>query len=134
MATTTVRDIRFLPPLDNLLWRRSRIADLFSFEYKWEIYTPAVKRTYGYYAMPILAGAQLIGRVDSRIDRKRGILTVDGLHLESTVRRTKQLDKTLRTALERFGRAHGANQLIWTTTALTNPGAVSAGQSEPPAP
>lgn len=53
--------IKFLPPLDNLLWRRSRIDDLFDFSYKWEIYFPKNKRKYGYYAMPILYGDSLIG-------------------------------------------------------------------------
>ncbi len=53
--------VRFLPPLDNLLWRRERIVDLFDFHYKWEIYTAEVKRTYGYYAMPILHGDRTYG-------------------------------------------------------------------------
>jgi len=107
-VTTPARDIRFLPPLDNLLWRRSRIVDLFSFDYKWEIYTPAVKRTYGYYAMPILAGDRLIGRADVRLDRKQSTLVVENLQLEPTVRRTKLLQKALGRALERFARFHGA--------------------------
>lgn len=107
-VTTPARNIRFLPPLDNLLWRRSRIVDLFSFDYKWEIYTPAVKRTYGYYAMPILAGDRLIGRADVRLDRKQSTLVVENLQLEPTVRRTKLLQKALGGALERFARFHGA--------------------------
>jgi uncharacterized protein YcaQ len=61
--------IHFLPPLDNLLWSRKRLTDLFEFDYRWEIYTPAVKRKYGYYAMPILAGDRLIGRMDPRLDK-----------------------------------------------------------------
>ncbi|MDR5695811.1 MAG: crosslink repair DNA glycosylase YcaQ family protein [Armatimonadota bacterium] len=48
--------VQFLPPLDNLLWRRERVADLFRFNYTWEIYMRPEKRRYGYYAMPILMG------------------------------------------------------------------------------
>lgn len=107
------RDIRFLPPLDNLLWRRSRIVDLFGFDYKWEIYTPAVKRTYGYYAMPILAGDRLIGRVDPRLDRKQKTLSILGLAIEPTVKMTKKLQHALSVALMRFAKFHGATEVVW---------------------
>ena len=115
MQTVSIpaRSIRFLPPLDNLLWRRSRIEDLFSFNYKWEIYTPAAKRTYGYYALPILAGERLIGRVDPRLDRKQGVLVIQGLQLEPTVRPTKKLTHALEVALMRFARFHGVRQVVW---------------------
>ncbi len=68
--------IRFLPPLDNLLWRRERLADLFAFEYRWEIYTPADQRNFGAYTMPILAGDQFIGHMDARLKRQEGELCV----------------------------------------------------------
>ncbi|WP_425412227.1 DNA glycosylase AlkZ-like family protein [Melghirimyces thermohalophilus] len=57
--------------------RRERIADLFSFHYRWEIYAPTNKRR-----MPILAGDRLIGRVDPRLDKKHGRLTIRLLQLE----------------------------------------------------
>lgn len=104
--------IQFLPPLDNLLWRRSRVVDLFSFDYKWEVYTPAVKRQYGYYTMPILAGDQMIGRIDPRLDRKRDVLVVEGLYLEPNIKRTQKLAKSLQVALDRFARFHGVNEVI----------------------
>ncbi|RED59267.1 winged helix-turn-helix domain-containing protein [Cohnella lupini] len=103
--------IRFLPPLDNLLWSRKRLADLFDFEYRWEIYTPAVKRKYGYYAMPILAGDRLIGRMDPRLDRKQGRLTVQLLQIEPEIDFNHYLrDRVLR-ALETFATVHGANEV-----------------------
>lgn len=108
------RAIRFLPPLDNLLWRRSRVVDVFSFDYKWEVYTPAVKRQYGYYTMPILAGDQLIGRIDPRLDRKQGVLVVEGLYLEPNIKRTQDLSKSLWAALDRFAHFHGVNEVIGT--------------------
>ncbi|WDL98401.1 winged helix-turn-helix domain-containing protein [Alicyclobacillus sp. ALC3] len=115
------RAIRFLPPLDNLLWRRSRVVDLFSFDYKWEVYTPAVKRQYGYYTMPILAGDELIGRIDPRLDRKQGALVVEGLYLEPNIKRTQKLSKSLEVALDRFARFHGVNEVV---------GAHSAGSAD----
>lgn len=103
--------IRFIAPLDNLLWRRERLADLFDFTYTWEIYTPAHKRRFGYYTMPILAGDRLIGRLDPRLDRAQNRLVVQSLHLEPKVRVTASLRRTLRNALESFAAFHGADRL-----------------------
>jgi uncharacterized protein YcaQ len=80
-----VEPLRFLPPLDNLLWRRSRLQDLFEFSYTWEIYLPAAKRRYGPYVMPILAGSRLVGRIDARRDNERTQLMVSGIWWESWV-------------------------------------------------
>jgi len=54
----------FIAPLDNLMWDRKLIKALFGFDYKWEIYTPAEKRKYGAYTLPILHGNEFIGRID----------------------------------------------------------------------
>jgi uncharacterized protein YcaQ len=104
--------IRFLPPLDNLLWRRERLADLFGFTYKWEIYDPPAKRRYGYYVMPILAGERFIGRMDPRYDRERNQLEIQGLWLEPGVTPTKRLSRNLREALDAFSRFHGASGMV----------------------
>ena len=100
--------VRFLAPLDNLMWHRRRLEDLFGFEYRWEVYTPAARRRYGYYAMPILLGDRLIGRIDPRLDRERNVLVVRGPYLERGVRMTKELRATLTRSLTRFARWHGA--------------------------
>ena len=100
--------VRFLAPLDNLLWRRSRLKDLFRFEYTWEVYLPPRKRRYGHYAMPILFGDRLIGRLDPHLDREERRLVIRLLHLEPQVRPTGQLRRALRAALESFARFHGA--------------------------
>ncbi|GMA49935.1 hypothetical protein GCM10025857_12920 [Alicyclobacillus contaminans] len=97
-----------MPPLDNLLWRRDRVADLFDFSYRWEIYTPAAKRRFGYYTMPILAGDALIGRIDPKLDRKRARLDIQLLQIEPRVRWTKSLRRRVLAALAAFARAHGA--------------------------
>ncbi len=103
--------IRFLAPLDNLLWRRGRVADFFDFDYTWEVYVPPARRTYGYYTMPILSGDRFLGRLDPRLDRERGRLVVNLLQLERGVVATAPLRKALEDALQAFARFHGASDL-----------------------
>jgi len=80
-------DVRFLPPLDNLIWLRKRTAEIFGFDYTWEAYVPAGKRKYGPYTCPILYGDRLVGRIDARVERakageNRAALVVNGLWWE----------------------------------------------------
>ncbi len=77
--------LRFLAPLDNLLWRRNRILDLFRFEYTWEVYLPVPRRRYGHYAMPMLFGDRFVGRLDPQLDRERRRLVIRLLQLEPGV-------------------------------------------------
>lgn len=100
--------VSFLPPLDNLLWSRKRLEELFDFEYRWEIYTPAVKRKYGYYAMPILAGDRIIGRIDPRLDQKEKRLNILLLQIEPGTKWTKPLERRVHQALHQFAAVHGA--------------------------
>jgi uncharacterized protein YcaQ len=109
--TPTESLARFLPPLDNLMWHRRRLEDLFGFEYRWEVYTPAHRRRYGYYTMPILFDDQLIGRFDPTLDRERGRLVVHGLYLEPGIRVTDRLRLVLRRSLVLFARWHGATEV-----------------------
>lgn len=57
--------LRFIAPLDNLIWDRKMIARLFGFEYKWEIYVPAGKRRYGYYVLPVMFGSCFAARMEA---------------------------------------------------------------------
>ncbi len=59
----------FLAPLDPIMWDRDALEPLYGFEYRWEVYTPAAKRRWGYYVLPILFGDRLVGRIEPRIDR-----------------------------------------------------------------
>jgi len=72
--------VALLSPLDRLVLDRKRMTDLFEFDYQIEMYKPAKQRRWGYWALPILAGDQLVGKVDATADRKAGVLRVDAIH------------------------------------------------------
>jgi uncharacterized protein len=74
--------VALLSPLDQLIFDRKRMTDLFDFDYQLEMYKPVAKRRWGYWAMPILDGDQLVGKVDATADRKAGVLRVDAIHLD----------------------------------------------------
>jgi uncharacterized protein len=69
-----------LSPYDRLVYDRRRTEELFGFEYYLEMYKPAAKRRWGYYALPILYGDRLVGKLDATADRKAGELRVDAIH------------------------------------------------------
>ena len=93
-----------IAPLDPLLWDKALIRALWDFSYSWEIYTPAVKRKYGYYTLPILYGDRFVGRIEAIPDRKEGILQVKGLWWEPGIRRTKAMDAALKRTLGGFAK------------------------------
>ncbi|MDP9485158.1 MAG: winged helix DNA-binding domain-containing protein [Actinomycetota bacterium] len=74
-----------LSPFDPVVWDRARALELFGFEYRIEVYTPAARRRYGYYSLPILHRGALVGRLDAKAHRKQGVFEVKALHLEPGV-------------------------------------------------
>ncbi|MBC7367341.1 MAG: winged helix DNA-binding domain-containing protein [Undibacterium sp.] len=65
-----------LAPLDPLIYDRRLTATLWGYDYTWEVYTPAARRTRGYYALPILSGHDFVGHVDPKADRENRKLRV----------------------------------------------------------
>lgn len=60
--------VRFLAPLDQLMWDRKAVAHLFDFDYIWEVYKPEKDRRWGYYVLPVMYGDRFMARVDSRLE------------------------------------------------------------------
>jgi uncharacterized protein len=69
-----------LSPLDRLVYDRKRMTELFGFDYQLEMYKPAAKRRWGYWALPILYGDRLVGKLDAAADRTYGALRVNAIH------------------------------------------------------
>ncbi|MGW4485822.1 winged helix-turn-helix domain-containing protein [Amycolatopsis sp. NPDC004368] len=71
-----------LSPFDNLICDRARTQRLWDFAFRTEMYVPKANRRYGYYVLPLLHGDRLIGRVAPRLDRRRGVLELEGVYAE----------------------------------------------------
>ena len=87
-----------------MLWDRKLIESIWDFKYSWEIYTPAVKRKYGYYVLPMLYGQNLVGRIEASADRNNRTLIVKNIWFEPNVRKTKKLEGGIDSAIRRFAR------------------------------
>jgi uncharacterized protein YcaQ len=87
-----------LSPFDRLIHDRTRTEELFDFEYTLEMYKPAAKRRWGYFALPILHGDRLVGKLDAAADRKTSVLRVNAIHED--VRFTRPIAKGIQAELE----------------------------------
>jgi uncharacterized protein len=84
-APAPAQGTTLLSPFDSLLWYRGRVARLFGFDYRIEVYTPGDRRVHGYYTLPILHRGHLIGRVDAKTHRLERRLEVRHVHFEPWV-------------------------------------------------
>lgn len=103
----------FLSPFDNLIWNRHRGEALWDFFYRIEVYTPAPKRVYGYYSLPILHRGRIVGRLDPSFDRKAKVLTIKALHLEPGIRPTPALGRAIAGAIQDLLRFLGGEPDAW---------------------
>ena len=101
----------FIAPLDPLMWDKSLVLALWGYQYSWEIYTPATKRRYGYYTLPILFGDRFVGRIEAVPDRKTGVLVVRNVWWEDGIRRTKKLYSTLEQTLKKFAKFNDCKEI-----------------------
>ena len=100
-----------LSPLDHLVFDRKRLAELFDFEYLLEMYKPVAKRRWGYWAMPILSGDELVGKLDAAADRKKGVLRINAVHPDT------EITPTMESAID----AEIADLADWLDLALERP-------------
>jgi uncharacterized protein YcaQ len=87
-----------LSPFDRLVYDRARAQELFDFEYTLEMYKPAAKRRWGYFALPVLHHDRLVGKVDAIADRKASVLRVHAIHED--VKFTRTMSKAVNAELE----------------------------------
>lgn len=104
--------MELIAPLDNLLWDRRLIEKLFDFSYKWEIYTPAAQRKYGYYVLPVLYGEQFIGRAELVCDRKNQELNIQGVWLEPGIVFDDPLKFVMRECFRRFATFNDCTKVV----------------------
>jgi len=94
-----------LSPFDRLIHDRVRTEELFEFEYALEMYKPAAKRRWGYFALPILHGDELVGKLDAAADRKASALHVNAIHED--VKFSAALTKAVREEIENLAAWQG---------------------------
>ena len=101
-----------LSPFDPLISDRGRARDLFDFDYSIECYTPAPKRKYGYFILPILHRGRLVGRLDAKAWRKEGRLQVISLFLEPGARVSRGLTRALTKSLRAYASWQGLSSVV----------------------
>ncbi|ELY4127392.1 YcaQ family DNA glycosylase [Cronobacter malonaticus] len=102
-----------LSPFDPVVWDRRRAEDFFNFSYRLECYTPAPKRKYGYFVLPLLHKGALVGRMDAKMHRLQGSLEVIALYAEEDVSFTAGVIAGLRQAIADFAAWQGATRVIF---------------------
>ncbi len=108
---STLEEVTFLSPLD-IVSARGRAKKLFDFEYIWEVYTPAPKRRWGYYVLPILYGDDLVARLDPKLDRTTMTLEIKGFwHEDDAPVKDAQFGDALGKGLIRFAKFLGARKV-----------------------
>jgi hypothetical protein len=118
-ADGTLRPIltTLLSPFDPVVWDRARAMTMFGFDYRIECYTPAHRRKYGYYVLPVLRRGELIGRLDAKAHRRDGTFEVKSLHLEDGVRVSAALLSDVARALREAAVWHGTPDVLIRRTA-----------------
>jgi uncharacterized protein len=95
-----------LSPFDPLVWDRARAREMFSFDYRLECYTPAAKRRYGYFTLPVLRRGALVGRLDAKAHRKEKRFEVKALYLEPGTAPSEDLAADIAASLQECARWH----------------------------
>jgi uncharacterized protein YcaQ len=89
-----------------------RTLELFGFDYKIEVYTPAARRRYGYYSLPILHDGALVGRLDAKAHRKQDIFEIKAIHLEPGILPSGGLVASIAGALRGCAEWHGTPEIL----------------------
>jgi len=101
-SNTPLPRAAIIAPLDNLLWERELVEQLFDFKYRWEVYKPIAEREYGYYVLPVLYGDRFIARFEPGRGQKKGSLLIKNWWWEPGVTPSAEMRAGLRDCFERF--------------------------------
>jgi uncharacterized protein YcaQ len=101
-----------LSPFDPLVWERARARTVFDFDYALECYTPAPKRRYGYFVLPVLRRGRLVGRLDAKAHRSTGSFEVKGFWTEAGVRPSAAFWRDVGSAIARLAAWHDTPEVI----------------------
>jgi hypothetical protein len=104
-------NISFLAPLDNIMWDRKMIKELFDFEYVWEVYKPKEQRVHGYYVLPVLYGNKFIARFEPVFEKKQKILNIKNWWWENNIKTNKKMLNSIDKSLEEFKNFLGAEKI-----------------------
>ncbi len=98
------KEVRFLAPLDNMLWDREMTKAIFDFDYSWEVYVPVNKRKYGYYVLPVLYKNRFVARFEPEIHRNNDPLIIKNWWWEDDIEVTADMKSAIESELESFCR------------------------------
>ncbi|MBA4784012.1 MAG: winged helix-turn-helix domain-containing protein [Rhizobiales bacterium] len=123
--------VRCLSPFDPVIRDRKRLAWLWGFDYRIEIYIPVAKRLWGYYVFPLLERDRLIGRIDMKADRQAGRLVVRRLWLEDGVKMSASRKRLISAELVRQAHFCALDGVEWDGVVFSNP-TTASGPAETP--
>jgi hypothetical protein len=103
--------VAILAPLDNLLWDRRLVEELFGFRYTWEVYKPAAERQYGYYVLPVLYGDRFVARCEPTFDKETRVLSIEGWWWEADAQPDVAMQAALIDGFRGFMRYLGAGSI-----------------------
>ncbi len=101
-----------LSPFDPVVWDRVRARQLFNFDFMIQAYTPAAKRQYGYFPLPLLRNGEIIGRVNAKAHRKEKIFEIKGFYTEENFQLTTDVAHSIAEAIVRCSAWHQTPQVI----------------------
>ena len=104
--------LRLLNPFDPLVRDRARLARLFGFDYRIEIFVPAAQRRWGYYVYPLLEGDRFVGRLELQADRAAARLALLRLWPEPGIRWTAAREAKLDAELGRLARFIECSEVV----------------------
>lgn len=94
--------VRFVAPLDNMLWDRTMVERLFDFVYRWEVYTPVDKRKYGYYVLPVIYNHNFVARFEPEPVSRAGCFCIKNWWWERNVSPNERMYAAIMLEMDRF--------------------------------